>query len=209
MTLAARRSRRRPSPSRRGLAPAATSPMCCCVYVDGLVAYGYATGRIVPGGGRARADRAAAAEGGVAGLAAGRRHGVGGGLLGVEWLGVRVGRRDAGCRSPRAPRPGCPGAGRAGPTATPGWRVAGSSTTTSRRYDMPDAPIARALAGHWSSLALRGVCALVFGILSFIWPGLSLDDPGADLGRVRADRRRRWRWSRASGRRSGRWRSSG
>jgi uncharacterized membrane protein HdeD (DUF308 family) len=39
---------------------------------------------------------------------------------------------------------------------------------------MPDAPIARALAGHWSSLALRGVCALVFGILSFIWPGLSL-----------------------------------
>jgi uncharacterized membrane protein HdeD (DUF308 family) len=39
---------------------------------------------------------------------------------------------------------------------------------------MPDAPIARALAGHWSSLALRGVCALVFGILSFIWPALSL-----------------------------------
>ena len=39
---------------------------------------------------------------------------------------------------------------------------------------MPDAPIARALAGHWSSLAIRGVCALVFGILSFIWPALSL-----------------------------------
>ena len=39
---------------------------------------------------------------------------------------------------------------------------------------MPDAPIARALAGHWSSLALRGVCALGFGILSFMWPGLSL-----------------------------------
>lgn len=39
---------------------------------------------------------------------------------------------------------------------------------------MPDAPIARALAGHWSSLALRGVCALGFGILSFIWPALSL-----------------------------------
>ena len=39
---------------------------------------------------------------------------------------------------------------------------------------MADAPIARALAGHWSSLAIRGVCALVFGILSFIWPGLSL-----------------------------------
>lgn len=39
---------------------------------------------------------------------------------------------------------------------------------------MPDAPIARALASHWSSLALRGVCALVFGILSFLWPALSL-----------------------------------
>lgn len=39
---------------------------------------------------------------------------------------------------------------------------------------MADAPIARALAGHWSSLALRGVCALVFGVLSFIWPALSL-----------------------------------
>jgi uncharacterized membrane protein HdeD (DUF308 family) len=39
---------------------------------------------------------------------------------------------------------------------------------------MPDAPIARALAAHWSSLAIRGVCALVFGILSFMWPALSL-----------------------------------
>ena len=39
---------------------------------------------------------------------------------------------------------------------------------------MPDAPIARALAGHWSSLAIRGVCALAFGILSLIWPALSL-----------------------------------
>jgi len=39
---------------------------------------------------------------------------------------------------------------------------------------MPDAPIARALAGHWSSLAIRGVCALIFGILSFMWPALSL-----------------------------------
>jgi uncharacterized membrane protein HdeD (DUF308 family) len=39
---------------------------------------------------------------------------------------------------------------------------------------MPDAPIARALAGHWSSLAIRGVCALVFGILSLMWPALSL-----------------------------------
>jgi len=39
---------------------------------------------------------------------------------------------------------------------------------------MPDAPIARALAGHWSSLAIRGVCALAFGILSLMWPALSL-----------------------------------
>ena len=39
---------------------------------------------------------------------------------------------------------------------------------------MPDAPIARALAGHWSTLAIRGVCAIVFGVLSFMWPALSL-----------------------------------
>lgn len=39
---------------------------------------------------------------------------------------------------------------------------------------MPDTPIANALARHWSSLAIRGVCALAFGILSFMWPGLSL-----------------------------------
>ena len=39
---------------------------------------------------------------------------------------------------------------------------------------MPDAPIARALAGHWSSLAIRGVCALLFGIVAFMMPGLTL-----------------------------------
>jgi uncharacterized membrane protein HdeD (DUF308 family) len=39
---------------------------------------------------------------------------------------------------------------------------------------MPTAPIAHALAGHWSSLALRGVCALLFGIASFMWPGLTV-----------------------------------
>ena len=39
---------------------------------------------------------------------------------------------------------------------------------------MPDTPIANALASHWSSLAIRGVCALAFGILTFMWPGLSL-----------------------------------
>jgi uncharacterized membrane protein HdeD (DUF308 family) len=39
---------------------------------------------------------------------------------------------------------------------------------------MPDAPIARALAGHWSSLAIRGACAVIFGTISFAWPALSL-----------------------------------
>jgi len=39
---------------------------------------------------------------------------------------------------------------------------------------MPVASLARGLAGGWSSLALRGACALVFGVVSFIWPGLSL-----------------------------------
>jgi uncharacterized membrane protein HdeD (DUF308 family) len=57
-----------------------------------------------------------------------------------------------------------------------GWslEIAESILNASRRWDMPDAPIARALAGHWSSLAIRGVCALIFGILSFMWPALSL-----------------------------------
>jgi len=36
------------------------------------------------------------------------------------------------------------------------------------------APIARALATHWSSLAIRGVCALLFGIVAFMMPGLTL-----------------------------------
>lgn len=39
---------------------------------------------------------------------------------------------------------------------------------------MPDAPIARALATHWSSLAIRGLCALLFGIVAFMMPGLTL-----------------------------------
>lgn len=35
-------------------------------------------------------------------------------------------------------------------------------------------PIARALAAQWSTLAIRGAAALAFGILSFVWPAITL-----------------------------------
>jgi uncharacterized membrane protein HdeD (DUF308 family) len=35
-------------------------------------------------------------------------------------------------------------------------------------------PMLHALAKNWWLLLLRGVCAIIFGILTFIWPGITL-----------------------------------
>ena len=38
----------------------------------------------------------------------------------------------------------------------------------------PDASLLHAMAGNWWLVVLRGVAAIIFGILAFAWPGMTL-----------------------------------
>jgi uncharacterized membrane protein HdeD (DUF308 family) len=40
--------------------------------------------------------------------------------------------------------------------------------------EMPDRPLLHALVQYWWLFLLRGIAAIIFGVLAFIWPGITL-----------------------------------